>query len=432
MIIWSVFLFYVALTGPAESKTTETVVNELMQNVRGEISSSQSDGDVKELTQNMRGSIPLQKARDTDDLHIVFSTDCDAFQDWQSILLFHSATQVKQAGFITRIASGCDDKKKSELTELYKKLFPSYRVHFTPDFKTDTKTEESYDFYNKPFGVLHWMDNAFPPVPSGTVVAIVDPDFIFLRPFTAIMEHQANTLVSGDVKIGDVFHKVKRGHAVGQHYGLGAPWVNDYHAKFNRTKICGADSPCRRVPSEAEGYKFYSVGPPLILEKNDLHRLTKTWTQFVPRVYERYPYLLAEMYGYSLAAAHEKLPHLRVDHLMVSDTSGDGEGFPWVDALVDDVCEPPVEGIFYPDHPLPTFLHYCQGYRAGELGFWKREVDADIFSCGADMLIEPPRDLGTRDHAINHKKVLLIFDIYVVVNLWPRRRLTLSIDNYPS
>lgn len=56
--------------------------------------------------------------------HIVFSTDCSFFQDWQTLLVFHSATVVKQQGTITRIASGCSVEKKTELVNLYKKLYP--------------------------------------------------------------------------------------------------------------------------------------------------------------------------------------------------------------------------------------------------------------------------------------------------------------------
>ena len=65
-----------------------------------------------------------------------------------------SAIQVKQKGQITRIASGCAPEKKLELQNLYKKLFPKYHVHFTPDFKKDGKTKQSYDFYNKPYGMV--------------------------------------------------------------------------------------------------------------------------------------------------------------------------------------------------------------------------------------------------------------------------------------
>lgn len=78
-----------------------------------------------------------------DDFHVIFSTDCGTFQDWQSLVLFHSASLVGQKGPITRIASGCDDVKKKALTQLYKKLYPMHRVHFTPDFKKDEKSQQS-------------------------------------------------------------------------------------------------------------------------------------------------------------------------------------------------------------------------------------------------------------------------------------------------
>ena len=46
------------------------------------------------------------------------------------------------------------------------------------------------------------------------------------------------------------------------------------------------------------------------------------------------------MYAYSMAAAHEKLPHLRMDNWMVSNTEAGGEGWAWIDAL-EDPCMPP-------------------------------------------------------------------------------------------
>ena len=69
------------------------------------------------------------------DSHLIFSTDCSSFHDWQALLLFHSAKTAGQAGKITRIASGCRDEKKQELRELYEKLHPEYSVHFTPNYK---------------------------------------------------------------------------------------------------------------------------------------------------------------------------------------------------------------------------------------------------------------------------------------------------------
>lgn len=79
----------------------------------------------------------------SDDVHVIFSTDCSGYQNWQSLVLFHSATIVGQKGPITRIASGCDEAQMSELKSLYAKLYPNYHIHFTPDFKHDSKSGKS-------------------------------------------------------------------------------------------------------------------------------------------------------------------------------------------------------------------------------------------------------------------------------------------------
>lgn len=218
-------------------------------------------------------------------IHIVFSTDCSFFQDWQTLLVFHSAIRVKQRGQVTRIASGCDEDKQRELTDLYQQLFPKYHVHFTPDFKKDGKTNKKYDFYNKPFGLHHWLLNAQPVIEPGTIVILIDPDMILLRPFTLdFANNPANIfLPSFNPNTDKVPERLSRGHPVAQLYGLGAPWTIDHKAKnFNRTAICGENSPCLSVKRKF-GEDHFSVGPPYILEKEDLLRLTDSWTKFVPR-----------------------------------------------------------------------------------------------------------------------------------------------------
>ena len=180
-------------------------------------------------------------------MHIAFSTDCSFFQDWQALLVFHSAVVVGQKGDITRIASGCSDEKKVELTALYKKLFPMYHVHFTPNFKLDSKTNKEYDFYNKPYGVEHWLDHAVPPVRDHTVVAIIDPDMILIRPLTAIIKEE-NLKPYGIYAAADIPDVVKRGVPAAQKYGLGAPWATPRPSKnFDRLAICGANSSCLKV-----------------------------------------------------------------------------------------------------------------------------------------------------------------------------------------
>lgn len=218
----------------------------------------------------------------------------------------------------------------------------------------------------------HWLEFAEPKIPDGVAIALIDPDMILIRPIVRKIRDLPNLLYDKKLTTERVQDEISLGYPVAQIYGLGAPWTNDTHLKFNRTRICGDGSPCL-TPEKAFGELHYSVGPPYIMVKQDLLRLTETWTQFVPRVFEKYPYLLAEMYAYSMAAAHEKLPHFQMFNYMVSAVDADDEGWPLVEAL-DDVCVPPVDGVYFPGEPLPNVVHYCQTYRTGGIGFTKRDV----------------------------------------------------------
>ena len=62
-----------------------------------------------------------------------------------------------QRGPITRIASGCTPEEETAVSALHALLPAQFKVHFTPDFKEDKKTGKRYDFFNKPFGTLHWL-----------------------------------------------------------------------------------------------------------------------------------------------------------------------------------------------------------------------------------------------------------------------------------
>lgn len=69
----------------------------------------------------------LEVAADGSTIYTVFSTDCGAFQHWQSHLLFFSAMRVKQTGFITRIASGCTDEQKEKVNEWHNEVRKNQR-----------------------------------------------------------------------------------------------------------------------------------------------------------------------------------------------------------------------------------------------------------------------------------------------------------------
>ena len=103
-------------------------------------------------------------------------------------------------------------------------------------------------------------------------------------------------------------------------------------------------------------------------------KLAPSWVEFVPRVYEEYPYLLAEMYAYCMAAAHNNLRHVKLDHMMLSLPGAGGEGWPFIDPIpTEKICHRGMPGTWW-DGPLPVFLHFCQNYRVGEWMFPKRKV----------------------------------------------------------
>ena len=88
-----------------------------------------------------------------------------------------------------------------------------------------------------------------------------------------------------------------------------------------------------------------------------------------------------------------ELPHLLIESLMVSDiTADDEEGWPFVDAMPDPVCQYDYTRDDRP--PSPSVLHYCQRYIVGPYFQGKRRVPKDFFTCESPLLVKPPMDLG--------------------------------------
>jgi hypothetical protein len=156
---------------------------------------------------------------DGSDVHIIFSTDCKPFMDYQTLVLFHSAQVALHKGPVTRIVSGCNKDKEEYLHTLYRKLFPQYHVHFTPDFSYDPITKKTYVYWNKPHGLKHWLEHANPPVGKEVIVALLDPDMIILRPITSRVRGADNLIQN--IPEDELFDRVTRGKPAGAIYGLG-------------------------------------------------------------------------------------------------------------------------------------------------------------------------------------------------------------------
>ena len=248
-------------------------------------------------------------------LHIIFSTDCSEYQHWQSYVLFFSALQVKQPGHVTRIASGCSDEQIEEAQKWHNEHISSvmserFLVHFTPHFSTVTKKDGSkggdYKYFNKPFGLRDWMENGEgmgideingTPLDEDTVVILIDPDQILLRPIRADFT-DPNETKHHEKDLTKFPLKVSHGHPIAQKYGLGAQW-----RKFDLETITGTkDSPAMKV-EQREGGQHYPAGPPYLATAKDFYQISLKWTEFAPKVHAEYPHLLAEMYAYCIAVS---------------------------------------------------------------------------------------------------------------------------------
>lgn len=347
-------------------------------------------------------------------LHVIFSTDCSEFQHWQSYLLFHSAMTVRQPGRVTRIASGCSDEQRETVNAWHEEhvrrvMSDRFTVHFTPRFSSvkreDGSVKGDYKFFNKPFGLRHWMEHAEDgpgfdettgePLDRDRVVVLVDPDMILLRPITADFSNDRDTIVRDNDAVRFP-RRVSHGHPVAQKYGLGAQWRT-----FDLATITGAsDSPAIAV-SQREAQQHYPAGPPYLATAADMYKIAVAWTEFAPRLHAEYPHLLAEMYAYCVAAAHAGLPHLMVESLMVSNTEAGGEGWPLVDAVEGSVCGKLLRAETEDDgYARPSVVHYCQRYVVGDAGFFakrrmpQRPRRTGFFECESPQLAVPPDDLG--------------------------------------
>ena len=315
---------------------------------------------------------PTSNTNTDNNFHIVFSTDCSGYQHWQGILLYYSARRVHQPGVITRIASGCTTEQQASIRNEWRRIDPTgthFKVHFAPSTALEGSAGEkhppTYKYSNKPGGILHWLQHQPQELDEATVVCLLDPDMILLKPITAdlVASKNWNTRNRGkhqieyineqgtaqllrdkalleDDETNPVSTHVTTGYPAGQHFGIGGAWVQGMasHAKpawrnFSKALVCGGEgAPCTTTSASDAAHK-YAVGPVYLATVADWKRIAATWWEFVPKVYPQYPFLLAEMYSLTMAVANLELPFQLFSSYMItgSDVSSPTEAWSWID-----------------------------------------------------------------------------------------------------
>jgi hypothetical protein len=354
-----------------------------------------------------------------EDMHVVFSTGCNAFQHWQAEVLLNSAYHQGQCGSMTRIVVGCDKQVTEKIRthqggaadvlidrgELMKSTFPGLHVHVAPAIPEAAE----FPWFNKPWSFQHWLDSMADNI-SERAIAVLDPDEFFLQPLTQRAKHAADgpfEILNGyperlKHQVTDV---VQPGWGVAQKYGIGSAFLH----KFNQREICpgGAASPCANMTS-ALGELYYPAGPPYILHNEDFKKIAPTWWELMKPVYQQdRGDIQADMYAYVYAAVHHNVKHVMLENYMVSNVDIDGEAWKFVDSLESMSCHDPEKAL--EGRKRPGFLHAAGHYKACTRGdqihyddgscpedgsdlwnFHKGHVPSTILNCDEPLLMPPP------------------------------------------
>lgn len=345
--------------------------------------------------------------------HVLFSTSCDPFQNWQSLAFFYFANRVQQPGKITRIVSGCTKEKAEALQKVHNEkvasmstMTPSrFHIHITPDFGHGPGDQK---YWNKPFGLLHYMETEMGYSATATenenknphdddIIIIMDPDMMLLKPITADFSDYVGLWTNELPHI-----KVDHGQPIAQRYEYGSQWLTSLHG--NLIDVVGPNSPALNV-SLQEANLYYPAGPPYLATAKDMYRIVTHWVEFLPKIFQHFTGMMAEMHGYSTAAAHLQLPHKLARGFMVS-TIATSENFDFVDSQLNrtTACEAAAVGSEYDrqvssslimsTQRLPYVLHYCQRYALGRFFFSKYKLNENFFDCDAPLMREPPLNVG--------------------------------------
>ncbi|EGZ20137.1 hypothetical protein PHYSODRAFT_364315, partial [Phytophthora sojae] len=337
----------------------------------------------------------------SDELHFVFTTSCEPYQDWQSEALAQSFARVGQRGALTRIVSGCSDDAVKELLRRTQKSSPHLRIHVTRDFRSlpifkevsddveKASTPDDYAPYNKPFGLRDWLESANPPVREELVV-VLDPDFLFIRPFAVNTGGRVTSAKGGSRDKTEVTDTVATGVAVAQRWSeyLGTA------AFENSSSICPE---CAKV-SKADATEYFAVGPPYAITRKDLAELMDDYCNMtvLKRDQMNREHWMSEMLGYSLAAAKHGVKHTTFDNLALGNKADDYTGF--VNIMKGNPCEDPVTPLIPGE--APPLLHGCHAYEADDdrglkWMFYKHLIPNNMFTCDSWLLASPPASVWT-------------------------------------
>ena len=142
---------------------------------------------------------------------------------------------------------------------------------------------DNYKYYNKPFGVRHWLEHGLKYKESteneDVIISILDPDMILLRPITYDFT-DSNVII----------HKSSRGEPKIKKVQHGQPWASLYafgdgpfrSVDLNYVFANYTDSLALKT-SHDERVNNFPGGPPYMATGKDMYAIVNAWCMLVPR-----------------------------------------------------------------------------------------------------------------------------------------------------
>mmetsp|Transcript_23713 Transcript_23713/g.68197 ORF Transcript_23713/g.68197 Transcript_23713/m.68197 type:complete len:453 (+) Transcript_23713:58-1416(+) len=317
---------------------------------------------------------------ESDEVHVTFVVDCHPHNLWQSEMLFFSAQHVGQQGPITQIVSGCSPERQTYVEHRHKSLgLPGqFKVAFVPEFNT-----KSSHVINKVYGFEAWFRKVGP---DRDVVAIIDPDFIFLRPLTAMLNDAKGVYGWEGTPMPQ---KVEKGVVAAQRWPMlwpthnQQPWLPKIDKRpDNMTDfelmawICSGsvtgDSGCARATREEASF-YQSTGVPYLAHKADFDEwFLQSWVDITTRLVTVYKGYYIDMWSWIMTGLHHRKRQFAVVSLMLREPGVKYREFEleyWapVDELKVSACTGPMSEVLG-SASMPAFLHYCQPQN----GMWNK------------------------------------------------------------
>lgn len=341
--------------------------------------------------------------------HIVFSTGCEKYHDWQSVGMFYSARRVTPFAPVTRLLSCLTAENEEENRILHGGSYkvnhknqviytdPKKRAagqyHLTPLYSPHPKTGDVYLPYFKSASMTHWFASA--AAPKEPIVICVDPDFVMMR----------------DIDMKGVTPETLKGKPIAMNYKTEQScWGVLQHLLVEKGFACAECKERLGAVSFEQAKKALATGPPYVAHRDDWVTLAPRWKFYTEVIRDHardYAGWIADMCSHGLAVIDLGLDQqLRGDWMttgpIVLDESGQTSnaiaGPGTADAPNTDYFwrkgnwDPAAETFAVP----PYTLHYDQKlYNVGMMWQWAKKTRAyrhdDVLECGRRFQPPPAR-----------------------------------------